>query len=106
MTLDEGPAPATPDEGARPDLVRDLADLLDEARIERDEARTKLAAAEAERDAFAAALLKWTHKYDGSGHPDEHAFCCFGHGPDHPIHQTPAVLRRALSVEAAEGRDH
>jgi hypothetical protein len=128
-----GPAPATPDEGeyhevtiaklwlelrearsegrSRIDVIvrkdREIADLtINAARL-----RDALAAAEAERDAYTAALAKVTHEYvadyenpneDGCvsgvyGYDDSDR--CWG-DPSHPIHQTPAVVRRALSVEA------
>jgi hypothetical protein len=110
--LNTGPAPAIPDEGrSRIDVIvrkdREIADLtINAARL-----RDALAAAEAERDAHAAALTKVTHEYraddenpgeDGCisgvyGYDDSDR--CWG-DPSHPIHQTPVVVRRALSVEA------
>jgi hypothetical protein len=104
-----GPAPATPDEGDEDlppltSLIGSMPGLRAELAKERDAA---LAAAEAERDAYAAALAKLAHEYTA----DEYSQPCTrwmhdwgedcASDPDHPIHQTPAVIRRALSVEAA-----
>src|SRR4030095_16263790 len=103
-----GPAPATPDEG----LLHQLAateGVLAAVEAERDALARLLDQAVKVGEAFAAALAKLTHEFVTSewivgGQP-----CCdlletdedrCWRWADHPIHQTPAVIRRALSVEA------